>query len=133
VNAEPMAATPGTALAMQVLAKAWGVSRQQGQSMEGWLKELENRMALAWPENEEAGRVLTALYGALWSWTSESHHYRSKVPLHREAAFAVALTGDLLTHAGHLLQAHPEPLKAPRVGVHTTNGPAPAEKKPAST
>ena len=94
-----------------VVAKHWSVQRGQGQSMEGWLKELQARLATAWPDDDEAARVLTGLYAAVWSWTSESHHYRSKVPLHEEAAFAIGLTSELLVHAGHLLAAHPEPLK----------------------
>lgn len=79
--------------------------------MAPWLRELEGRLAHAWPDDKDAARVLTSLYDALWSWTSESHHYRSKVPLHEEAAFAIGLTSELLVHAGHLLTAHPEPLK----------------------
>jgi hypothetical protein len=82
------------------------------------LKELEGRMGSAWPDDEEAGELLAALYGAVWSWTSPRHHYGSRVPRREEAAFTVGLTADLLTHAGHLLEAHPEPLQAgPAIAV----------------
>lgn len=101
-----------------IVAQNWGLTAPQpGQGMEKWLKELAGRLGSVWPEDDDAARVLTGLYSALWSWTSESHHYRSKVPLHQEAAFAVSLTADLLTHAGHLLVAHPEPLKTATVEV----------------
>jgi hypothetical protein len=52
------------------------------------------------------------------AWTSPRHHYGSRVPRREEAAFTVGLTADLLTHAGHLLEAHPEPLQAgPAIAV----------------
>jgi hypothetical protein len=98
-----------------VIAKHWLLTRQSGQSMEGWLKELQGRIASAWPDDDEAARVLTGLYSAVWSWTSKSHHYNSDIPLHQEAAFAVGLTSELLVHAGHLLAAHPHPLRATTV------------------
>jgi hypothetical protein len=84
--------------------------------MEGWLKELAGRLGDAWPEDQYAAKVLTSLYHSLWSWTSKSHHYGSEVPLHQEAGFAVGLTAELLTHAGHLLAAHPAPLTQSAAG-----------------
>jgi len=95
-----------------VFAQQWGVQLQPGKSSERF-KELQGRMGSAWPDDEEAGELLTALYGAVWSWTSPGHHYGSRVPRREEAAFAVGLTADLLTHAGHLIEAHPAPLKQP--------------------
>ncbi len=94
-----------------VFAQQWGVEIAPGNRMRERLKELEGRMGSAWPDDEEAGELLAALYGAVWSWTSPGHHYGSRVPRHEEAAFAVGLTADLLTHAGHLIEAHPAPLK----------------------
>lgn len=118
-EAEPAIATCRQVLEglVTVVAKHWGVARDSSQTMPNWLKELAGRLSNAWPEDEDAARVLTSLYATVWAWTSESHHYHSKVPLHEEAAFAVALTADLLTHAGHLLAAHPEPLKIATVEV----------------
>lgn len=108
---------------VEVVAKRWSVPRRQGQSMEGWLKELEGRLAATWPEDAGAAKVLTGMYAALWSWTSEAHHVRSRVPLHQEAAFAIGLTADLLTHAGHLLAVHPNPVvAAPAAVAQATNG-----------
>jgi hypothetical protein len=105
-----------------VVAKHWGVTRSQGQGMAEWLKELGSRIAKAWPEDQETAAVLTSLYAAVWSWTSKSHHYGSGMPLHEEAAFAVGLTANLLTQAGHLLQAHPEPLKLTTSVVQEAKG-----------
>jgi len=105
-----------------VIAKRWSVARQPGQSIDGWLKELQGRLAKAWPADEDAARVLTSLYSAVWSWTSDPHHYGSKVPLHREAAFTVGLTSELLSHAGHLLAAHPEPAKVASAPAGATDG-----------
>lgn len=115
-DGEPEAAIATCRLVLEglvgVVAKHWGLAPPQaGQGMEKWLKELAGRLGSVWPEDEAASGVLTGLYATLWSWTSEAHHYRSKVPLHQEAAFAVGLTAELLTHAGHLLAAHPDPLK----------------------
>jgi hypothetical protein len=110
-----------------VVAQHWGLAPPQpGQGMEKWLKELAGRLGSAWPEDEDAARVLTSLYAALWSWTSEAHHYRSKVPLHQEASFTIGLTAELLTHAGHLLAAHPDPIKpAPTPAATTAPGASP--------
>jgi hypothetical protein len=98
-----------------VIGKHWGLAppRPGQEGMEGWLKELAGRLGSSWPEDAYAAKVLTSLYSALWSWTSRSHHYGSSVPLHQEAGFAVGLTAELLTHAGHLLAAHPTPLTSP--------------------
>lgn len=109
-----------------VFANQWGVDLPHG-SMRQRLKELQGRIAKAWPEDAEAGELLTALYAAAWSWTSPEHHYDSRMPRREEAAFAVSLAADMLTHAGHLLQAHPQPLKsnpAPTDGS-TTRVPSP--------
>ena len=92
-----------------VFEQQWGV-KVPGKSMRERLKVLQGRMGTAWPNDEEAGELLTALYGAVWSWTSPGHHYGSRIPRHEEAAFAIELTTSLLTHAGHLLDVHPEPL-----------------------
>jgi hypothetical protein len=94
-----------------VLAQQWGVQVPPGKSMRERLKELRGRLGSAWPDDEEAGELLAALYGAVWSWTSPRHHYGSRIPRREEAAFTVGLTADLLTHAGHLLAEHPDPLK----------------------
>jgi hypothetical protein len=94
-----------------VIAEAWGVPRKPSKSFEEWLKELQGRMAGVWPEDAEAAKVLTTLYLTVWQWTSEAHHYRSRIPLYKEAGFAVGLAGELLAFAVQLLQAHPEPIK----------------------
>jgi hypothetical protein len=107
-----------------VVATRWGVPRKQ--PMRAWLTQLQQAMEQAWPQDKDAAGVLTSLYLAVWSWTSGSHHYDSRVPLHREAAFAVGLTSELLVHAGHLLEAHPEPLKAATTNSTTTDGSTPA-------
>jgi len=77
---------------MTVVANRWGVARSSAQSVPEWLKELEGRVAHVWPEDKEAAAVRTGLYRAVWSWSSESHHYSSRTPL------AVGLTASLLTH-----------------------------------
>ena len=94
-----------------VFAQQWGVQITRDKMRER-LKELEGRMSSAWPDDKSAGEMLAGVYSAVWSWTSGEHHYGSRVPRHDEAEFAIGLTAALLTHAGHLLQAHPEPLKA---------------------
>lgn len=94
-----------------VIAQQWCIVRRPGQSFEGWLKEVERRMSGAWPEDAGAAKVLTAVYLAVWQWTSESHHYRSRIPLHHETALVLGLTADLLAFAAQLLLAHSEPIK----------------------
>jgi len=129
-EAEPAIATSRQVLEglVTVVAKHWRVTREPGQTMGNWLKELSGRLTDEWPAEKDSARVLTSLYAALWSWTSESHHYGSKVPLHQEAAFAVGLTAELLSHAGHLMAAHLEPLKS------LSAGPAPnADGSPSRT
>jgi hypothetical protein len=81
-------------------------------------------MSSAWPDDKSAGEMLASVYSAVWSWTSGEHHYGSRVPRHDEAEFAIGLTAALLTHAGHLLQAHPEPLKASTASSTPTDGSA---------
>jgi hypothetical protein len=95
-----------------VFAQQWGVQITRDKMRER-LKELEGRMGSAWPDDKSAGEMLAGLYSAVWSWTSGEHHYGSRVPRHDEAEFAIGLTAALLTHAGHLLQAHPAPLTVP--------------------
>jgi hypothetical protein len=95
----------------RVLAKQWGVVIPNDHSMSERLKELAGRIAKAWPNDEEAGQLLTSLYAAAWNWTSPEHHYGSPVPEQAEAEFAVMLAAALLTHAGYLLRVHPERLK----------------------
>ena len=94
-----------------VFEQQWGVKVPPGDSMPDRLKELSGRIGTAWPDDKAAGAVLAALYAAVWSWTSAEHHYGSRVSRHDEAEFAIGLTASLLTHAGHLLEVHPEPLK----------------------
>ncbi len=96
-----------------VLEQQWGVKVDPGDSKPTQLKELSGRMASAWPNDKEAGELLASLYAAAWSWSSPEHHYGSTVPEQAEAELAVLLTASLVTHAGHLLRAHPEPLKKP--------------------
>jgi hypothetical protein len=106
-----------------VLAKHWNIERPKGPGMTRWLNELADSMATIWPDDEDAAKALTGLYGVLWSWTSDSHHYRSKVPLHQEARFSVGLTAELLAHAGYLLAAHREPPRVtPIVTAQPSNG-----------
>lgn len=102
----------------KVLEHQWGVKVGPGDSKPKQLKELSGRIASAWPNDKEAGELLANLYAAAWTWSSPEHHYGSTVPEQAEAEFALLLTASLLTHAGHLLRAHPEPLKEPP----TTNG-----------
>jgi hypothetical protein len=99
------------------------MGRQPGRSGDhgSWLKKLQPTLAEAWPEDTEAAELLIAVYRAVWGWTSDAHHYGSPLAKRDEAAFTVGLTGDLLTHAGHLLQAHPEPLKT-KAATQVTNG-----------
>jgi hypothetical protein len=106
-----------------VLEQRWGVKVPPGKSMPDRLKELSGRIGTAWPDDKAAGEVLTALYSAVWSWTSAEHHYGSRVSRYDEAQFAIELTTSLLTHAGHLLEVHPEPLRAP-IPSSTTDGSA---------
>ncbi len=105
-----------------VYATQSGVELPPRRSMRERLKELHGRIGTAWPEDAEVGELLTALDAAAWAWTSPEHHDDSRIPRREEAAFAVSLTADLLTHAGHLLQAHPEPLKAKATSQAATNG-----------
>ena len=95
----------------RVLAEQWGVVIPNDNSMAERLRELAGRIAKAWPNDEEAGQLLTGLYAAAWAWTSPEHHYGSPVPQQAEAEFAVLLTASLLTHAGYLLRVHPETLR----------------------
>lgn len=111
-----------------VIAKRWGVVRAEREAMGAWLKRLQPVLSEAWPEDKEAAELLVAVYRAVWTWTSDSHHYGSPLAKRDEAAFAVGLTGDLLSHAGHLLQTHAEPLKAatPSGSTPTDGSPTPA-------
>src|SRR5260370_9921915 len=106
-----------------VFAQQWGVQITRDKMRER-LKELEGRMASAWPDDKSAGEMLAGLYSAVWSWTSGEHHYGSRVPRHDEAEFAIGLTAALLTHAGHLLQAHSGSLKAAASSTPATGGSA---------
>src|SRR6266851_3915527 len=108
-----------------VFAQQWGVQVAPRDKMHERLRELEGRMGAAWPDDKAAGEMLAGLYSAVWSWTSGEHHYGSRVPRHEEAEFAIGLTAALLTHAGHLMQAHPAPLKAP-TSTKAASSPAPA-------
>jgi hypothetical protein len=105
-----------------VIAMRWGVARADREPMGAWLKRLLPILAEAWPEDKESAEVLVALYRTVWVWTSDSHHYGSPLAERDEASFAIGLAGDLVTHAGHLLQAHPEPLKAKAAEQPPTNG-----------
>lgn len=96
---------------VHVFEQQWGITVAKGKAMPARLKELAGRLATAWPDDQYAGEMLAGLYGASWSWTSGEHHYGSRVPRHDEAEFAVGLTAALLTHAGHLLNAHTESIK----------------------
>jgi hypothetical protein len=95
-----------------VVATRWGIARENHETMGAWLKRLQSVLKAAWPEDSEAAEVLVALYRVVWAWTSDSHHYGSPIAKHDEARFAVGLTGDLLIHAGHLLEAHREQIQA---------------------
>ncbi len=108
-----------------VFAQQWGVQVAPRDKMHERLRELEGRMGAAWPDDKAAGEMLAGLYSAVWSWTSGEHHYGSRVPRHEEAEFAIGLTAALLTHAGHLMQAHLAPLKAP-TSTKAASSPAPA-------
>jgi hypothetical protein len=109
-----------------VLAQRWGVVRGERETMGAWVRKLQPALKEAWPEDTDAAEVLIAVYRAVWAWTSDSHHYGSPIAKQNEAAFAVGLTGDLLTHAGHLLQSHPEPLKGTTTSGAATDGSAAA-------
>ena len=108
---------------VSVVADHWAVPRKPGQSMDGWLRELEGRLTTAWPDDAGAAEALVGLYSVLWSWTSQKHHYGSKVPLYQEASFVIGLTAELLTHAGHLITAHPDQVK-PGAAAPATDGSA---------
>jgi hypothetical protein len=105
-----------------VIAKRWGVVRGDRETMGAWLKRLQPVVSETWPEDKEAAELLVAVYRAVWAWTSDSHHYGSPLAKRDEATFAVGLTGDLLTHAGHLLRTHPEPLKSTVATSAVTDG-----------
>ena len=108
---------------VHVLEQQLGITVAKGKSIPVRLKELAGRLGAAWPDDKYAGEMLAGLYGAAWSWTSGEHHYGSRVPRHDEAEFAVGLTAALLTHAGHLLNAHPEPIMAKTGRPRTTSTP----------
>lgn len=91
-----------------IVAAQWGIPKPTD-GMPRWLKAIGGRIAHSWPDDQEAGDVLSSLWRAVWTWTSTKHHYGSKVPIRREAEAAIALTADLLMMAGHILEAHPEP------------------------
>jgi len=105
-----------------VMAKRWDVVRADRETMGSWLKKLQPALAEAWPEDKDSAELLVALYRSVWGWTSDAHHYGSPLSKRDEASFAVGLTGDLLTHAGHVLQSHPEPLQVKSAAQPTTNG-----------
>jgi hypothetical protein len=107
---------------VSVFEQQFGLSAPKGKSLPDRAKELAGRIGSAWPDDKYAGEMLAGLYGAAWSWTSSEHHYGSRVPRHDEAEFAVELTAALLTHAGHLLQAHPDPIKTKAAAEPATNG-----------
>ena len=100
----------------------FGLRAPKGKSLPDRAKELARRIGSAWPDDKYAGEMLAGLDCAAWSWTSSEHHYGSRVPRHDEAEFAVGLTAALLTHAGHLLQAHPDPIKTKAAAEPATNG-----------
>jgi len=100
-----------------VLGSQWAVRREDQRNTETWLKEIGGRMASAWPNDAEAGKLLTALYAAALAWSSPDHHYGAQVPEREEASMAVNLTSSLLSHAGYLLRSHPERLKPSRRSI----------------
>jgi hypothetical protein len=107
---------------VHVLELHFGLSAPKGKSLPDRARELAGRVGAAWPDDKYAGEMLSGLYGAAWSWTWSEHHYESRVSLLDEGEFAVGLTAALLTHAGHLLQTHPDAIKSRSAAEAATNG-----------
>lgn len=89
-----------------VIGDTWRMAQGKGQQFESWTKEIENRLKLAWPQEQEAPKLLASLLYAAWNWTSPEAHYHTDIPKREESAFALSLATDLLTFAGQLLNAH---------------------------
>lgn len=90
-----------------VIGESWNIRQKQGQSFEGWTKEIEGRLKNALPTEKESPAMLSSLLFAAWSWTSPNAHYQTDIPKREEAAFALSLATDLLMFASQLLIAHP--------------------------
>lgn len=94
-----------------VLCAAWGLPLQRdGQSFEGWTKEVENRLCAAWREDPLTPGMLQTMLTGAWHWSAPAPHYGAGIPLREVIAFALGLCTDLLQFAGQVLLAHPDPL-----------------------
>jgi hypothetical protein len=90
-----------------VLGAVWRVPQRAGQSFESWTKELNDRLAKAWPSEREAPKMLSALLAAGWTWTSPAAHYGVDMPVREESAFGLSVATDVLMFASQLIAAHP--------------------------
>ena len=93
-----------------VLSEQWKVPRTKDRSFEQWAAELSGRMVHVWKDDPEAANQLARLLATAWTWTSPSHHFGSKIPLKREASFALNLVAALTEFVPEVVRAHPEPL-----------------------
>ncbi len=95
----------------KVLCDVWGLPEQRkGLALEGWLKEVENRLSNAWPEDKLTPGMLRTMFTGAWHWLAPAPHYGTGVPLRETVSFALGLCTDLLLFAGQALQAHPNPI-----------------------
>jgi hypothetical protein len=99
-----------------VLGGVWHVPKRAGQSFDSWTKELNERLAKAWPSEREAPKMLSALLAAGWTWTSPAAHYGADMPVREETTFGLSVATDVLMFASQLITAHP-PTAAPSVDM----------------